>query len=197
MNFDTVKTAHASFDKRWGKEMSRHKIKLSCGKGCSACCSEPTYAAKDEIKLALSELPKAELPGVVERTITWGLKASASTILSTEMPHVIDYLQLSMVCPFLKNNICLVYANRPFSCRSHCATGPAQLCASTNTRLSQVYAYSPELSDNIVTKLIDAKSEWDHVGALLTELLLGQKIKSEARLTMTDMANTIRNVKET
>jgi Fe-S-cluster containining protein len=38
------------------------------------------------------------------------------------------YFQLGLVCPFLENDSCSIYAERPFVCRQYLVTSPAALC---------------------------------------------------------------------
>jgi len=169
------------FDRQWAAEMAREGVVFSCSRGCAACCREPIYCTKQEARLALRYLPDAERPGVIERTRAWLAQAKASHILEIGEPHVMDYLDAELPCPFLLYDRCLVYPNRPLGCRSHCATGPAILCA-TN-RLAQRYARSPRLLVSVSMAIFNEHSEGDHLGVWLSRLLLQASIQSQAHVT--------------
>ena len=176
-----VAEALQRFDREWAAEMAREGIVSTCSRGCAACCFEPVYASKLEARLALRYLPDAERPGVVERTRAWLTQAKASHMLEIAEPHVMDYLDAELACPFLQYNRCLVYANRPLGCRSHCAIGPAILCA--NNRLKQRYARSPKLIALAGAAIFSKLSEGDHLGVWLSRLLLQASVQSKAHVS--------------
>jgi Fe-S-cluster containining protein len=180
-----VALALQRFDQEWAGEVAREKIVSTCSKGCSACCSEPVYCSKLEARLTLRYLPDAERPGVIERTRAWLTQAKATDILDIAEPHVMDYLACGLVCPFLKDKLCLVYPNRPFGCRSHCAVGPAIKCSTD--RLHQTYARSPKLIAVTGAVIFSQQSEGDHLGVWLSRLLLQAPVQSEAHVSVDDL----------
>lgn len=119
---------------------------VSCQKGCAACCrmlvpvSAPeAYALADTIDhLEQNErnrlLAKLDLAGQLLA------RASLLKQLSSlaESPDPIDdeaveslnraYYALRMPCPFLDNEVCSIYADRPAACRELAVTSPATEC---------------------------------------------------------------------
>ncbi|MGL4465730.1 MAG: YkgJ family cysteine cluster protein, partial [Planctomycetia bacterium] len=41
----------------------------------------------------------------------------------------LDYFRLGLACPFLEDESCSIYADRPLVCREYLVTSPAELCA--------------------------------------------------------------------
>src|SRR5581483_2767729 len=40
----------------------------------------------------------------------------------------VDYFRLGIACPFLEDESCSIYADRPLSCREYLVTSPAENC---------------------------------------------------------------------
>lgn len=177
-----IADALIAFDHRWQQEMAKQKVVSTCSKGCSACCSEPVYTSKAEARLALAKLPGVERSTVADKTRSWLALAQSSGILANPEPHVMDYLAVGLPCPLLKDNLCLVYKYRPFACRSHCATRPAEFCSSA--RLQQQYARSPELIAATGAFIFHENSEGDHLGIWLARLLLQSPARSAAHVSV-------------
>lgn len=137
---------------------------------------------QSEAKVIMASVPDIERQGVNERTEEWVDKAEASGLLNVEFPHVLDYMRAGLVCPLLKNGVCLVYENRPLGCRAHNATKDPALCGSLETRLDQVYVSSNELNTFAGMALMGASPKSDHLGVYLGRWLLSRRIISaEAR----------------
>jgi len=119
---------------------------ISCKKGCAACCrmlvpvSAPeAFALKDMIGALPEARRQATLRKVAEantRLEQAGLLARLTEIAETERqlsdeemePINRDYYALRMPCPFLENEVCSIYEDRPAACRELLVTSPAELC---------------------------------------------------------------------
>ena len=115
---------------------------VPCRNGCAACCrylvpvSVPeALRLWDEIKLQ----PPARCDPALMRCC-----AAAKRLLATPPPTAPDesgrmtyaqavgrwYAQLDLPCPFLADEMCTIYENRPVACREYLATSPAEHCRS-------------------------------------------------------------------
>jgi Fe-S-cluster containining protein len=120
---------------------------IPCRKGCSACCKRclvpmsvpEAFRFKEEIiaepasrresvwetclqaaRLILSQRPPESL---IYQTDT------ASPLQSADMGPISDwYTSLNLACPFLYNNVCGIYEQRPLACREHFIKGSSMAC---------------------------------------------------------------------
>jgi Fe-S-cluster containining protein len=116
---------------------------ISCTKGCVACCHHlvPIRAMEAHRLAALVEaLPEPRRSEVLERFAaaarqlsTGGLRARLDARELLDQPGRIalklDYIALGIACPFLHENLCGIYEERPMICREHLVTTPAAWCA--------------------------------------------------------------------
>ena len=119
---------------------------ISCRMGCAACCrmlvpvSAPeAFALKDMVQ-ALPEARRAEtmkkLVDARARLEEAGLLTRLTDIAETTKPLTDEemepvnreYYALRMPCPFLENETCSIYEDRPAACRELLVTTPAELC---------------------------------------------------------------------
>ena len=112
---------------------------VPCRKGCSACCHMPVEITKSEAELignAISRKPEHLSPG--------HHKLASSLHSRPDTP-----------CPFLINNACSIYENRPIVCRNHTVLDVDNLsCSFENMSLQATKdsnaADTPRLSDAII-----------------------------------------------
>lgn len=198
MSHDAVRTTHAEVDRVTGILLAEgvnpdgsKGVTLTCGKGCSACCYEPVFAEAREVALIAARLlsfdPEVR-SRVLARTRAWLATFRASPLLGEENPHVLPYRQLRLACPLLEGGECLVYDDRPSECRLHMAIGPRELCEDDARRLEQTFVSNHDLTMGTVMKLAtlvqkDRKAEllMEHLGLLLAEALLGERVESGKR----------------
>jgi Fe-S-cluster containining protein len=118
---------------------------VSCRKGCSACCRAqpvPVTPAEAYALLRLVESLPEPRRGEVRRRFAdnarhleeAGLRdpyLSRDPGTTPEQARAIArrYFDLGLVCPFLEDDACGIYADRPFVCRQYLVTTPAALCA--------------------------------------------------------------------
>jgi Fe-S-cluster containining protein len=118
----------------------------SCKKGCAACCRMMVPIAAPEA-LALTEFIRL-LPGEQQERIAQRLATSKSILLAHGLWHRLveigessqppdddalepinqQYYALRMPCPFLEDEICSIYEQRPAACRELLVTSPAEQC---------------------------------------------------------------------
>lgn len=120
---------------------------ISCQKGCAACCrmlvpvSAPeAFALKamvdalpeerrnvllDKMNQAQARLEKA---GLLARLTALGETTNAPLSDEDMEPINREYYALRMACPFLEDEKCSIYEDRPAACRELLVTTPADLC---------------------------------------------------------------------
>lgn len=160
--------------------------KPPCCIGCSACCYEPAFTERREAEYLLEIVPPTELAGVVERTRQWAgvMRGPGAVLMKSKEPNAFAYRLLRAPCPLLKDGKCLVYPRRPIGCRSHTATGPRTHCENDAYRPNQRFMMNKEPSNYAIQYLVEhsAMLRFDHLGAQLTELLLGETVPTAAKL---------------
>jgi Fe-S-cluster containining protein len=117
---------------------------ISCKKGCGACCRQlvPVSAVEARFLRELIErLPQPRRDIVRARFADARRRLEAAGLLellqhTEEMPDVEQrtaandkYFQLGIACPFLEDESCSIYNDRPVSCREYLVTTPANNCA--------------------------------------------------------------------
>ena len=134
-----------------GAQASGHSI--TCKKGCGACCRQlvPISAleARELVRL-VARMPEPRRSEIKARF------AAARQRLASELPELMPqllhpqdfppesvrglgdrYFALGIACPFLEDESCSIYADRPITCREYLVVSPVEHCAagdSTNIR---------------------------------------------------------------
>jgi Fe-S-cluster containining protein len=119
---------------------------VSCRKGCAACCrmlvpvSAPeAFALRERVRSLPEERRMALLAKVAEaraRLEAAGLLERLAELGDTDrqlqdedMEAVNrDYYALRLPCPFLEEEVCSIYEDRPAACRELLVTTPAEWC---------------------------------------------------------------------
>lgn len=138
--------------------------RVSCEKGCAACCrmlvpiSVPEAFAltntidrldQNERNRLLSKLDLAQQQlaraGILKQLSSL---ADSSEPLSDEAIEPLNraYYALRMPCPFLDNETCSIYADRPAACRELAVTSPATECQDMTTQTVQPVPVAVRLS---------------------------------------------------
>ena len=126
------------------KEAEAAGEKISCTKGCGACCRQLVPIAKSEayqLRDLVAELPAPRRTQIQKRfadAITQLKKSgvyekiSAPGNFSVEARQQIglDYFYQKIACPFLEDESCSIHPDRPLACREYLVTSPAENCAS-------------------------------------------------------------------
>jgi Fe-S-cluster containining protein len=127
------------------KVASEHGERVTCAKGCSACCRAQPVPVTPVEAYALWRLVKA-LPEPRRTAVRARFDANVAALQAAgllerflERPRTVAhedarqaaraYFALGLVCPFLTDDACGIYADRPFVCRQYLVTSPAEQCA--------------------------------------------------------------------
>jgi maleate isomerase len=119
---------------------------VSCRKGCAACCrAQPVPVTPPEAYALLrlvENLPeprraevRARFADRVQRLRDAGLAdrflqiEGAGDVMKDQVRDAaLRYFRLGLACPFLEDNACSIYEDRPFVCREYLVTSPAERC---------------------------------------------------------------------
>ncbi|TWT03781.1 YkgJ family cysteine cluster protein [Reyranella sp. CPCC 100927] len=125
---------------------------VSCRAGCAACCRQLVAISDIEahaIVDLIERLPAARRADIearfadAERRIaSWRpldavIDADADTPIAEQAREAHAYFHLGIDCPFLEDERCSIYADRPLMCREYLVTSPASHCASPDTLRTQ------------------------------------------------------------
>lgn len=115
--------------------------KVSCAKGCSACCNQIVPLSPAEAFMLFDmvrSFPPERRAHVLERftkvrtrleTEGFGERYQAPAANMDEMAEMGNsYQKLNLPCPFLEEDACSIHPNRPTVCREFLATTPAARC---------------------------------------------------------------------
>jgi len=175
------------------KKTARAGKPAICKQGCYFCCKESVYCYKQEASHALHGLGGELLKRVKERTREWVKRFTASGMADYDEPPVVEYRRHNIWCPFLEDGKCSVYDRRPIPCRLHLAVGPLEKCVDDELRREQLFVSDPKMIIQLQVDVagICQPAKADHLGVWLAELLLGQEIKTEARLDVSDLTDEL------
>lgn len=118
-------------------------LEVSCQKGCGACCRQLVPLAQIEAR-RLWEMVEA-MPEPRRSTIRARFEAARQRLAEAGLleklreprqlqdedviPIGMDYFQQGIACPFLEEESCSIYAERPLTCREYLVVTPAAHCA--------------------------------------------------------------------
>jgi Fe-S-cluster containining protein len=110
-------------------------IIVPCRKGCEACCnylvplSIPEAFNLRETVLALPEGRRNAIFNSFLNSAKSILQKEKEDLPSMELSQLSRwYSQMNLTCPFLSDNACGIYNNRPVACREHLVTGTNLFC---------------------------------------------------------------------
>ncbi|WP_342349605.1 YkgJ family cysteine cluster protein [uncultured Nitrospira sp.] len=119
---------------------------ISCQKGCAACCRMMIPVAPPEAFALLSVVEA--LPSLQKERLLERFQAAQKTLREAGLEDGLQqlafsedqgtdeeleplnraYYALRMPCPFLEDEMCSIYEQRPSACRELLVTSPAELC---------------------------------------------------------------------
>ncbi len=125
------------------RTLERSGNSISCKKGCGACCRQLVAISEVEarrLRKVLEETPeprrselrrrfsaahqRLEQAGLMPRLqLNEQLNDDKYLSLATE------YFEQKIACPFLEQESCSIYDERPITCREYLVTSPAENCA--------------------------------------------------------------------
>ena len=141
-------------------------IRLTCSKGCAACCEELLHISELETRLIVDSLTDAQKEDLRQRVLRW--LEQVGDRLDDREPDGLEYRSWRIPCPLLKNGFCSVYDKRPLKCRSHLTDGPREACENLTLRATQRFIDIPELKSAVADRLLQA-----HLDAGYTEFKFG------------------------
>ena len=119
---------------------------VSCKKGCAACCRYLVHVSESEayyLHELVERLPQPRRSQVRERFAEARRRLQQAGFLETLQQFPVwtgreirergqAYHALQLSCPFLEDESCSVYADRPIACREYLVTSPPEYCASAD-----------------------------------------------------------------
>jgi len=117
--------------------------KISCQNGCAACCRQAIPLAEIEaynIAEMVEAMPDARREEIKNRfTAAWHhfseirwfeqLDNCASMSHEERQTVLLKYFDEGIPCPFLEDESCSIYTERPLGCREYMVTSPAENCS--------------------------------------------------------------------
>lgn len=124
------------------KSLEEKGVFISCKKGCAACCRQLipiTHIETKGIIDVISRMPEQRRKTIIEKFEACSEKLSQAGLyekvknignLSKDALTTlgIEYFNLQIPCPFLEDESCSIYKNRPLACREYLVTSPAINC---------------------------------------------------------------------
>src|SRR5207244_2936065 len=124
------------------KTVEANGQRISCQKGCGACCRQLVPIAEVEarhLRDVVQELPEPRRSVVLTRFAEAYRRLEAEGLLNKLLrPDQLGeddvkslglkYFFLGIPCPFLEEESCSIYADRPAVCREYLVTSPAANC---------------------------------------------------------------------
>jgi len=116
---------------------------ISCKQGCAACCRQLVPIGQTEarrLRDLVDETPDPKRALIRARFAQAREHLRASGLLdrllarqhwTPEEAHAIgiEFFRLAIPCPFLQDETCSIYPDRPIRCREYLVTSPAEHCA--------------------------------------------------------------------
>jgi len=126
--------------------------KVSCKKGCGACCRQLVPVSETEayrlVKMVrgLPEPRRGEvlarferIKGRLEREGMLEKTLHSDQLTRDERSELSRwYFRLGEACPFLENECCSIYPDWPMVCREYLVSTPAEWCATLDKRIEPV-----------------------------------------------------------
>jgi Fe-S-cluster containining protein len=122
---------------------------ISCRAGCGACCRQLVPISEFEarqIQAVVDAMPEPRQSVIRERFAHAHSQLEAAGLLET-LEHQRefdsdsagrlgnDYFRQQIACPFLEDESCSIYEQRPIKCREYLVTTPAEHCAAPEDHL--------------------------------------------------------------
>jgi methyltransferase-like protein/cyclopropane fatty-acyl-phospholipid synthase-like methyltransferase/Fe-S-cluster containining protein len=122
--------------------VERRGHKISCRKSCGACCRQLTPISPVEahhIQNLVNELPEPRRSQIKARFADARQRLKKAGLLEQLLrpetwpdeggPQLgLKYFLQGIPCPFLEDESCSIYADRPIECRQYLVTSPAENC---------------------------------------------------------------------
>jgi len=144
--------------------------KVSCQKGCDACCRQMVPISPTEayaLAALMETLPPQRAAAILERFDRTCEKLADADLLdrlhdrhalTPERQRELDreYFAAGVACPFLENRACSIHSDRPLACREFLVTSSAVYCQNpTADKVMQL-----PLSAKVSLALSDQDQNW-------------------------------------
>jgi len=118
-------------------------LEVSCRKGCGACCRQLVPISGIEarrLRDMVEEMPEPRKSTILARFEDARQRLARAGLLEKlrqprqfrdeeVIPFGMDYFQQGIACPFLEEESCSIYTERPLACREYLVVTPAEHCA--------------------------------------------------------------------
>lgn len=143
------------------KEVEAENKKISCKKGCGACCRQPVPLAEIEayqIAELVENLPEPRRSQVKRRfdeaarhfhKIGWFEKLENCKEKEELEKTVLEYFFEGVACPFLEDESCSIHKERPVACREYLVTSPAENCSKPTAQTVRLIKIPLKASDSL------------------------------------------------
>jgi Fe-S-cluster containining protein len=123
------------------RAVERQGARVSCRAGCAACCRHPVPVSESEaraLKRLVDAMPQPRRTQVRERFAAAVRRLADNGLLERVrdtspagrlLAVALDYLRLGLPCPFLEDESCSIYPDRPVACREYLVTSPPEECS--------------------------------------------------------------------
>ncbi len=115
--------------------------KISCAKGCGACCRQMVPVTPTEARHLAALIDK--MPTERAATLRAKFEAARATMAAANLPprghpdsekaayraFGLAWFQQGVPCPFLEEESCSIHPDRPLVCREYLVTSPPSACA--------------------------------------------------------------------
>lgn len=134
---------------------------ISCRAGCGACCRQPvpiTHSEARRIAELVGSMPedrqsavRTRFDSALSRLRESGLlavmrgQADPDSEISRKLAY--RYFDLGIPCPFLEDERCSIYEDRPLRCREYLVTSPVEMCADVERQPVEVVPVSSRPSE--------------------------------------------------
>ncbi len=143
------------------KAVESENKKISCKKGCGACCRQPVPLAEIEayqIAELVENLPEPRRGKVKMRfdeaakhfhKIGWFEKLENCKEKEEIEKTVLEYFFEGVACPFLEEESCSIHKDRPVACREYLVTSPAENCSEPTAQTVRLIQLPLKASDGL------------------------------------------------
>ena len=138
---------------------------VKCTKGCSACCYQLIPLSQIEARYIgklVERMPKNKRQKIQNRFDEAYITIKDAGIMDDLMnsgqisesltEFALKYFGLKIACPFLEDNSCSIYSERPLRCREYLVTNPAVYCANPTKETIQLVLF-PVRTSQLLSKL--------------------------------------------
>ncbi len=191
--------------------VERAGLKVSCAKGCGACCRQLVAISLVEAR-ALADLveampeprrgeirarfqaamTRARESGVLERDYDDSALDAEYPLAESGVERLANaWFRLGVACPFLEEESCSIHAVRPLVCRQYLVTSPSEVCA----RLFVEPVDRVEISDRLPPRLAVALTKLSGVSTVTIPLAMSLEIPPDIDAAVTQPLDPLDSLK--